>query len=401
MNVLIKQSIVLILLLGSALYLLRTADGGIMGNFTNYEYIPERKVSPEVFKMFQLDPIKYKYAVEIPTEESLPKTTIEQPVISEQIQPTVTPAVQEQSSETKSKLDKVIDFALSRAHKNSTHWCAKYVRQALESQGFKPGNSINGWEYERAAKNMGWKEVTDGSIKKGDLIVTKKHDGRGHVALATKDNADIFNDRTSSVSDFVSRGVPYSKNSVKNVRIFRAAKKGMKFAEYSFIQPERQFKKQDNKFGPFQDLTSRYLGPSAVTTFQNTDNSTAWTPDYVLTPYGLEETTSEKMSPKTTNFKYNGSSKEFFAQHQNDWFNFLKAKGLEDNDATRLSMFFTAQDGLESANGTSTAAKQNNFGGMQINGKNVAYNSKQEYFEKKYSMMNNKFPEALKAKTPE
>jgi len=77
---------------------------------------------------------------------------------------------------------------------------------------------------------MGWHEVTDGSIKKGDIIVTKKYDGRGHVALATKDGANIFNDRSSSVSDFISRGVPYSRDKVKQVNIYRYQKGG--FVEY-------------------------------------------------------------------------------------------------------------------------------------------------------------------------
>lgn len=172
------------------------------------------------------------------TYELTPRKTVStqevQIVIPENVEPIeVNYDTKEQvNPKLKSKLDKVIDYALSKANKDSTHYCARYVRQALESQGFTPGKGINGWEYEKAAKNMGWHEVTDGTIKKGDLIVTKKHDGKGHVALATKDNADIFNDRTSSVSDFVSRGVPYNKNSVKSVKIFRA-QKGMKWATYN------------------------------------------------------------------------------------------------------------------------------------------------------------------------
>jgi hypothetical protein len=87
-------------------------------------------------------------------------------------------------------------------------------------------------------------------------------------------------------------------------------------------------------------------------------------------------------------------------QHQGRWFSFLKRKGLNNSDALRLSGFFTAQDGLESAGGTSSAARQkNNFGGMQRNGKNISYPSAEAYMEDKWNMMNSKFKSALGART--
>lgn len=86
--------------------------------------------------------------------------------------------------------------------------------------------------------------------------------------------------------------------------------------------------------------------------------------------------------------------------HQQRWFAFLKRKGLSDADAARLSGFFMAQDGLESAGGTSSAARQkNNYGGMQRNGKNISYPSVEAYMEDKWNMMNSKFRSALGART--
>lgn len=190
---------------------------GIMANFVSYQPL-KPNVDPNSFPEFNnMDTLDYNFLTTKNSNNSTENKTVKSPVqekINSQFKSETDP-------EAKSKIDRVVDYALSKAHKSSTRWCAKYVRQALESQGFTPGHSINGWEYEKAAKNMGWKEVTDGSIKRGDIIVTKKHDGRGHVALATKDNADIFNDRTSSVSDFVSRAVPYARDKVKDVRVYR------------------------------------------------------------------------------------------------------------------------------------------------------------------------------------
>jgi len=87
-------------------------------------------------------------------------------------------------------------------------------------------------------------------------------------------------------------------------------------------------------------------------------------------------------------------------RHQAQWYGFLRNKGVSDADAQRLSGFFTAQDGFESAGGTSAAArKKNNYGGMQKGGKNIAYNTVQDYMEDKWKMMNSRFKPALSAKT--
>lgn len=89
----------------------------------------------------------------------------------------------------------------------------------------------------------------------------------------------------------------------------------------------------------------------------------------------------------------------WYQQHQNRWYNFLKNKGLNDVDSARLSGFFTAQDDLESAGGKSNAAREkNNFGGMQRGGKNIRYNTVEDYMQDKWKMMNSKFKSALGAK---
>ena len=94
------------------------------------------------------------------------------------------------------------------------------------------------------------------------------------------------------------------------------------------------------------------------------------------------------------------SQKNWRQKHQSQWYGFLKKKGLNDADASRLSGFFTVQDGLESAGGTSAAAREkNNYGGMQRSGKNVSYDSINDYMEDKWRMMSSKFKHALEAKS--
>lgn len=102
--------------------------------------------------------------------------------------------------------------------------------------------------------------------------------------------------------------------------------------------------------------------------------------------------------PKANYFGRGGDKENWRKSHQQKWFNFLKGKGLQDTDAKRISGFFTAQDGLESAGGTSAAAREkNNFGGMQRGGRNIAYPSVEAYMEDKWKMMKGKFGNALAA----
>ena len=94
------------------------------------------------------------------------------------------------------------------------------------------------------------------------------------------------------------------------------------------------------------------------------------------------------------------SDSNWAQEHMGRWRDFLLKKGVNSSDASRLSEFFTAQDGLESAEGKSNAARtKNNYGGMQRGGKNISYNSINDYMEDKWKMMNNKFRPALAAKT--
>ena len=99
-------------------------------------------------------------------------------------------------------------------------------------------------------------------------------------------------------------------------------------------------------------------------------------------------------------FAEGGNKSSWKEKHQNQWYSFLKEKGVSDADAQRLSGFFTAQDGLESAGGQSSAARQkNNFGGMQKGGKNISYDSVHDYMEDKWRMMNTRFKPALSAQS--
>lgn len=94
-----------------------------------------------------------------------------------------------------------------------------------------------------------------------------------------------------------------------------------------------------------------------------------------------------------------GDRASFWRDHKAKWYSVLKQSGLSDEDAGRLSSFFTAQDGFESAGGTSSAARnKNNFGGMQRGGKNIAYGTVQEYMNDKLNMFLKKFRGSLGAK---
>ena len=89
----------------------------------------------------------------------------------------------------------------------------------------------------------------------------------------------------------------------------------------------------------------------------------------------------------------------FWKEHRAKWYSVLKQRGMSEEDAGRLSSFFTAQDGYESAGGTSPAARnQNNFGGMQRGGKNITYGSVQDYMNAKLNMFLSKFRGSLAAR---
>lgn len=97
---------------------------------------------------------------------------------------------------------------------------------------------------------------------------------------------------------------------------------------------------------------------------------------------------------------YSGGKTGFYNTHRDKWRQFLISKGVGAEQADRLSVYFAAQDSLESGSGTSSAARQkNNFGGMQRGGKNISYDTVQDYMNDKWNMMNKRFSRALNAKT--
>ena len=107
------------------------------------------------------------------------------------------------------------------------------------------------------------------------------------------------------------------------------------------------------------------------------------------------DTRGEDMLPE-----YSGGKTGFYNTHRDKWRQFLISKGVGAEQADRLSVYFAAQDSLESGGGTSSAARQkNNFGGMQRGGKNISYDTVQDYMNDKWNMMNKRFSRALNAKT--
>lgn len=93
---------------------------------------------------------------------------------------------------------------------------------------------------------------------------------------------------------------------------------------------------------------------------------------------------------------------EFFNMHKQRWQNFLINSGMSAEDADRISTFYAAQDGFESAGGTNRGARElNNWGGMMHGGKQIAYNSFEDYAAAKHKMMSTRFSYALGAQNME
>ena len=104
--------------------------------------------------------------------------------------------------------------------------------------------------------------------------------------------------------------------------------------------------------------------------------------------------------------KYNefAGGGSFYQRHRARWNNYLLRHGVPEQQAAKLSSFFSAQDALESGHGTSDAARRkNNFGGMQRLDKksnkmvNISYPSVDAYMDAKWKMMQNRFGRALNA----
>lgn len=133
------------------------------------------------------------------------------------------------------KLAKAADYAMQHKENKSTHNCASYVSNALEAVGLNIKRR-DGWKYNDTAKELGMHKIVDlkgddykkdtQTYKKGDVIVTHKNNNSwGHVAICNRDGATL-NDSTAWISDFTSRGVPYSRG-VDSVEVFRAEKGGI------------------------------------------------------------------------------------------------------------------------------------------------------------------------------
>ncbi len=86
-------------------------------------------------------------------------------------------------------VDKSVQYLNSHAHAKSTSNCAKYVRIAISSPagGGQPmGNTLSAKNYGPQLEAAGFRQVTDGTLQKGDVAVIQPYAGgnpNGHMAM--------------------------------------------------------------------------------------------------------------------------------------------------------------------------------------------------------------------------
>jgi hypothetical protein len=86
-------------------------------------------------------------------------------------------------------VDKSVQYLNSHAHSQSTSNCAKYVRIAISNPagGGQPmGTTKSAKDYGPQLKAAGFREVTDGTLQKGDVAVIQPYAGgnpNGHMAM--------------------------------------------------------------------------------------------------------------------------------------------------------------------------------------------------------------------------
>ena len=109
-------------------------------------------------------------------------------------------------------IDVAVRYLMNHAHKKSTHYCAKYVANALAAGGFKFQRQGAAYQYRTNGilTKMGYKLINKpSSFKKGDITVTDRNKAHpyGHIAMYSGKNW---------ISDFIQRSeFVYSSNQPK------------------------------------------------------------------------------------------------------------------------------------------------------------------------------------------
>lgn len=374
---------------------------GAMANFVEYSSVKLDNDSDQVKDFFKLDSLKYPLensafypTIIIKQDESLADNskTEDTPKIE---QSTKLDNFQSKSPTTKIKYRGIIrdlNDVLETLHKNEPtavkHYCTRAVSNALDL--ISNVNHRSGIADPRAMyktlKEEGWTDVLDDNYQPqaGDIWTYYANDKKMHTSMFDGEKWMSYDPEGSNPWYFKHKAD--GRGHIQ--RYVHKGQRGFKFAKYDFVNnftpisfPKLNFNDSNELRNPYTVITAPKINKQKAKQEIK------------------QETKQETKQPVVSKIQHKPSP--FFDSHRKDWFNFLKTKGLNNEDADRLSAFFTAQDGLESGNGTSRAAKMNNYGGMQSRGRNIPYSSKNEYFEAKYRMMNTKFPEALKARTPE
>ena len=93
---------------------------------------------------------------------------------------------------------KAADYARRNAKQKTTGYCARYVANALQNEGFTFNRQDSAYKYHTNGilNGMGFKQINGGSPQKGDIYVEDKTSTHpdGHIAIY---------DGSNWVSDFV------------------------------------------------------------------------------------------------------------------------------------------------------------------------------------------------------
>jgi len=118
-------------------------------------------------------------------------------------------------------LESTITSLVSHAQPDSTGWCARHVRSALEDGGMDTtGRPSYGGSYGSWLTQNGWEEVTGDSVQVGDIAVTSPFGSHkyGHISMLSP----IGNGEYKWVADFASNNAsPYRDDDGSHTKIYR------------------------------------------------------------------------------------------------------------------------------------------------------------------------------------
>ena len=84
-------------------------------------------------------------------------------------------------------INKAVSYLVSHANSKSVGLCAKYVADALQAGGFSFTRQASAYMYRTngVLTKMGFKEISKGTPKKGDITVTENNSAHphGHIAM--------------------------------------------------------------------------------------------------------------------------------------------------------------------------------------------------------------------------